>query len=325
MFDLSNTCSNNKSTTKTRISMKKLLSCAAIMASLTTQAGLTIDLSKDKQSIKAMTGCYEIVFQSTETFSDDRNYEHYPSYRSGALEWIFVDEEDSKTINLQHLLITPGDYIVKHWRQKWDYESRNVLDFGGFANWTNKSVSSPKGSWVQRVYQVDDSPRYECSAPWIHTDKKSYWECDANAPLPRREFSVREDYNILRRGNRHELTSFGHVHDQNNLKVSRSIEGIEKNISMEKSYNTYTKVADSKCMPAVVWWNAHKDFWHDAQDIWEEVLYSGKDIKFNFNKYGSKLWMKLFTLDDKLNANGTYDSDNGRAQISSIIKDHIVK
>ncbi|EQC50469.1 DUF6607 family protein [Bacteriovorax sp. DB6_IX] len=311
------------------MNLKNALSILALASfGLGAQAGLTIDLNKDKESIKAMTGCYEIVFQSAETFAYDRDYEHYPRYRSGALEWIFVDSEvntkDEQSINMQHLLITPGDMIVKHWRQKWDYQASHALDFGGFSNWTKKEVSDKSGTWVQRVYQVDDSPRYECSAPWIHTSKKSYWECDANAPLPRREFSVREDYNILRRGNRHELTPYGHVHDQNNIKISRSVEGVEKKIAMEKSYNTYRKVADSKCQPAIDWWKTHKNFWRDAQGIWEEVLYTNQSVKLDFNKYGSKLWMKLFMLDEKLHANGPYSSDSGRAQIKSIITDHIV-
>jgi len=292
---------------------------------LSVNAGLTIDLNKDKESIKAMTGCYEIVFQSSETFAYDRDYEHYPRYRSGALEWIFVDEEDDKKINLQHLLVIHGtNHIVKHWRQQWEYEAKNVLDFGGFSNWTNKKVADANGSWVQRVYQVDDSPRYECSAPWIHTSKKSYWECDANAPLPRREFSVRDDYNILMRGNRHELTPYGHVHDQNNIKISKSAEGVETKLAMEKSYNTYKKVDNARCMPAIKWWKKHNGFWHDAQDVWEEVLYSRNEIKLDFNKYGSKLWMKLFELDEKLHSTGPYNSDIGRAQIKSIITGHIV-
>jgi hypothetical protein len=288
-------------------------------------AGLTIDINKDRESIKAMTGCYEIVFQSAETFAYDRDYEHYPRYRSGALEWIFVDEEDDKKINLQHLLVIHGtNHIVKHWRQQWEYEATHALDYRGFSNWNHSKVEDTKGTWVQRVYQVDDSPRYECSAPWIHTSKKSYWECEANAPLPRREFSVRDDYNVLVRGNRHELTPYGHVHDQNNVKVVMNEEGVQTKLAMEKSYNTYKKVEDSRCQPAIDWWKQRNGFWHDTQDVWEEVLYSKPSIKLDFNKYGSKLWMKLFQLDDKLHANGPYNSDTGRAQIKSIITGHIV-
>ena len=133
-----------------------------------------------------MTGCYEITFQSSETFAFNKDYEFSDRYASGALEWIFVDSENEDMVNLQHLLITPYG-IIKHWRQKWDYEANNTLDYRGFSNWNHEVIDNFEGNWVQRVYQVDDSPRYECSAPWIHTDKHSYWECEANAPLPRRE------------------------------------------------------------------------------------------------------------------------------------------
>lgn len=39
-------------------------------------------------------------------------------------------------------------------------------------NW--KFVKLPKqkvkGQWTQKVYQADDSPRYEATATWIHAD-----------------------------------------------------------------------------------------------------------------------------------------------------------
>ena len=101
-----------------------------------------------------------------------------------------------------------------------------------------------KGQWTQKVYQVDDSPRYEGSASWIHRDGKSYWENTTPAPLPRREFSKRSDYNVTMRGNRHEITSDGWVHDQDNKKIQKEDDS-QFVLAHEKGYSTYTKVPDS--------------------------------------------------------------------------------
>ena len=142
------------------------------------------------------------------------------------LEWaqLVVDEKDRITI--QHILQV-GDssdpYIVKHWRQDWLYQNQEFYHYDGDNNW--KYVKLPKqdvkGQWTQKVFQVDDSPRYEGSSSWVHIDGKSYWENYTDAPLPRRERTIRSDYNVLNRGNRHEIKEIGWVHDQNNKKIVR--------------------------------------------------------------------------------------------------------
>ena len=98
-------------------------------------------------------------------------------------------------------------YIVKHWRQDWLFQNTDFYSYNGDNQWkyVTKSKDEVKGQWTQKVYQVDDSPRYEGSATWVHVDGKSYWENTTDAPLPRREYTKRSDYNITVRGNRHEI------------------------------------------------------------------------------------------------------------------------
>lgn len=302
--------------------MKKILLLSMLSTSCLAQ--LNISKSLDQNAIKQMTGCYEVVFQSSETFATDDNYEHYPKYKSGALEWIFIDSETQDSINLQHLLITRVG-VMKHWRQRWDYEASKYLVYQGFSDWSLNSLRSDKvkGNWTQRVYQVDDSPRYECSAPWIHNGEINYWECLANAPLPRREFSVRSDYNILKRKNRHELTQNGHIHDQDNLKVAKRPGEDEKVIAMEKTFNTYKKVDDQKCVKAQEWWPKHSAYWRDVVSVWDEILYNDKYTKFEFKKDNINLWEKLFELDETL-SKPNYNSDSAKRIIKSTIKDHIL-
>ena len=55
---------------------------------------------------------------------------------------------------------------------------------------TEKDKKDVKKQWTQKVYQVDDSPRYSGSATWVHVDGKRYWQNKTGAPLPRREYSL---------------------------------------------------------------------------------------------------------------------------------------
>ena len=78
-----------------------------------------------------------------------------------------------------------------------------------------------RGAWVQSVYQVDDSPRYAARGRWEHSDGLSTWISDETwRPLPRREFSVRKDYDVLVGTNRHTITPTGWVQEENNLKLA---------------------------------------------------------------------------------------------------------
>ena len=305
--------------------MKAILVALFFMANA--QAALQVSKQADKEAIKAMTGCYLIKFQNAETFALTSDYEYFPRYASGGLEWIFVDEETENEIELQHLLVIPGmpgGGVLKHWRQTWHWENRDLYDFQGDNAWSFKEVAANAvlGEWTQKVYQVDDSPRYECSAPWVHTGKKTYWECEADAPLPRREFSVRSDYNILRRTNRHELTSFGHVHDQDNLKVNRAA-GVDSTIVMEKGYYTYTKRPDAECGAAPTWWQTHRRYWKDAQAVWDSIFGEKKDIAFQARVNNSLLWEKLFALDERFSASRDYDTQAVKSEVESAIRAHL--
>ena len=91
-----------------------------------------------------------------------------------------------------------------------------------------------KGKWVQSVWEVSDAPRYQGASNWVTTDGITFWQNTAGmAPLPRREYSVRDDYNILKRTNRIILTNNGWVHEQDNQKIIRG-EGIDKLLVEEK-------------------------------------------------------------------------------------------
>ena len=269
-------------------------------------------LKKDIASIKQMCGCFEVTFEFSETFiySKDSLYQPSKNKTDRGLEWaqLVVDEKDR--IIIQHILQV-GDssdpYIVKHWRQDWLYQNQEFYYYDGDNNW--KYVKLPKkdvkGQWTQKVFQVDDSPRYEGSSSWVHIDGKSYWENYTDAPLPRRERTIRSDYNVLNRGNRHEIKEIGWVHDQNNKKIVRS-ENKDLVIAMEKGYNTYRRVEDEKCSAASNWWEENNEKWELVRLKWDEVFSRNRQLSLKSQVDDKPLFMYLFT--DDYNDKNTIES-----------------
>ena len=271
--------------------------------------------SKDIQSIKSMCGCFEIEFNFAETFvfSEKEGYQKSKTYKARALEWGQLILDEKNKISIQHLLIVGSKQfpsIVKHWRQDWIYQNTDLYLYDKNDKWSYTSLDKKdvKGQWTQKVFQVDDSPRYEGSASWIHQDGKSYWENTTPAPLPRREFSKRSDYNVTLRGNRHEITNDGWVHDQDNKKIQKD-EDSQFVLAHEKGYSTYTKVPDSECKAAVDWWDKNGSKWKMVRDKWDIIYSSNKDLTLKPTVDDKKLYSYLFSpsIDEKNEIYSTID------------------
>ena len=258
--------------------------------------------NKDIESIKSMCGCFKIDFNFSETFvfSKDENYQKSKNYKSGGLEWGQLIVDDKNKISIQHLLIVGSKQfptIVKHWRQDWIYQNTNLYVYDKNDKWSFKSLekNDVKGQWTQKVFQVDDSPRYEGSASWVHVDGKSYWENTTPAPLPRREFSKRSDYNVTLRGNRHEIIDEGWIHDQDNKKIQKDDAGNESILAHEKGFSTYTKVPDAECKAAVDWWMKNSNKWKMVRDKWDLIYSNNKDLALKSVVDDKKLYSYLFS------------------------------
>lgn len=277
----------------------------------------------DIEAIKSMCGCYKITFNFAETFAPDDAYTFHKNYRSGALEYVIPIEESKDKIVLQHLLVINDTAIIKHWRQDWLYENTEMYSFHKNNSWDFKSLPSTvvKGQWTQKVYQVDDGMRYEGSATWVHVDGRHYWESTADAPLPRREFSKRKDYNVMVRRNRQEITDYGWVHEQDNKKVNR--EQNDEIIASEKGWNTYVKVDESKCNPAKVWWASKKEYWADVRFIWNKLFESKKTLTFEKKVDDKVLFMKLFALQDEMLTDDNYNSEMSKKRIAETIQRYL--
>lgn len=282
--------------------MKKALFALSLAIASTS---LMAQNKKDAESIKEMCGCYEVTFNFTETFqhTNDSLYKPSKDKIATALEWAELIEDEKGKISIQHLLqVGPAEHphIVKHWRQDWVYQNQNFFMFNGDNEWLyqTKPKSAVKKQWTQKVFQVDDSPRYEGTSTWVHADGKSYWENTTDAPLPRREYTQRADYNVTERGNRHEITEFGWLHDQDNVKVIRQDGKEDVKVASEKGYNTYVKVDDKKCKAAQDWWKKNQEKWALVRAEWALVYSQNKDLKLKEKVDNKVLFKHLF--DDEI-------------------------
>ncbi|SEB36414.1 hypothetical protein SAMN04489761_0155 [Tenacibaculum sp. MAR_2009_124] len=265
---------------------KSILSILALALSIST---IQAQKGKDREAIKKMCGCYEVTFNFAETFNNSKDSLYKPSKTKTdkALEWAQLIEDESNKVSIQHLLQVgnpASPHIVKHWRQDWTYQNQDFYRYNGDNVWLyeNKTKREVKKQWTQKVYQVDDSPRYEGSGNWIHLNGKSYWESITDAPLPRREYTKRSDYNVTVRGSRHEITDYGWLHDQDNMKVLRKANEEDFVLAHEKGYNTYVRVPDNKCKAAKDWWESHASKWQTVRTKWSEVY--GRNAKLSLKK-----------------------------------------
>lgn len=259
---------------------------------------------QDLDAIKGMCGCFEVTFNFAETFNytDNPSYQPSKTKRTRGLEWAQLIKDEKNHISIQHLLVIgkePDQFIIKHWRQDWLYENTDFYIYNGDNAWKyqKKAKSDVKKQWTQKVFQVDDGPRYEGSGSWVHIDGKSYWENTTDAPLPRREYTKRNDYNVTQRGNRHEITDFGWIHDQNNKKIIRERAKNDFILAEEKGYNTYVKVDDSDCEAAQVWWKENYNKWSIVRNEWSDIYNRNKTLKLK-NKVDNKVLYKYLFSDD---------------------------
>lgn len=284
-------------------------------------------IAQDREVILSMVGCYEVSFQFAETFSPNKDYKYYDRKFEKGIETVFVVEETPTKIALQHILVVNDTMVVKHWRQDWIYENRDFLVYQG--NNTFKRMQLPaqtvKGTWTQKVYQVDDSPRYEGFGTWVHVDGRHFWQSRSDAPLPRREFTVRNDYNILRRFSTMEILADGWMLEQDNQKINRTAEGTESLIAWEKGFERFTK-GNYNCDPAMAWWNEQQRFWDDVRVVWGET-FKQEQIPLDFSKKTGQepLFQLLFKKGDEVSARTEYKEEAVRQEIKQIIHTYLTQ
>ncbi len=251
--------------------MKILLSTMLLAA---VAMGAKAQSPESKKNVDKLCGCYQVEFKYAETFSPDKEYKfHDREEINGGIELTFPVEVSEKKIVMQHLLAVSDDMIIKHWREDWTYENPIIWKYVGDRTWVKETLKPEqvKGKWTQSVWEVSDAPRYQGISEWVNTDNKIFWQNSVDAPLPRREYTVRSDYNILKRTNRLVLNDSGYSHEQDNQKVIRK-DGKDKLLVEERGINSYVKTDDKNCANAKAWWEKNKEYWTKVKIVWDKYL-----------------------------------------------------
>jgi hypothetical protein len=256
---------------------------------------------RDRAAILAMAGGYRASFDFIETAGfKDVNKPDRP-YQSWGTEKVYVVSDNGRNIVLQHLLVmsmvgadgkVEGPFVTKHWRQDWEYEPTHRIVYLGDNTWQRVRVppEQRKGRWSQTVYQVDDSPRYSGVAAWEHLANHSSWgDTDGWRPLPRREYSIRKDYNVLIGDNRHTITPTGWLHEQHNIKAVIDARGqVTAVVGQEVGLNRYERITD-------VDWSVGDTYLKSSAPVWTAVR---------------REWARLFVVRGKLALKGAPDKDS---------------
>jgi hypothetical protein len=239
-------------------------------------------VERDRRAIRAMAGSYRVSFDFIETFGFTESYKPPRPYFSWATEHVEVIEDREDFISLQHSLVMyfknpdgedSGPHVMKHWRQDWTWQDPEIFTYRGFGTWEREKSQSPSGKWSQAVFQVDDSPRYEVMGEWSHEGGMSVWKSDnAPRPLPRRESSARDDYNILEGVHEITLTPNGWVHVQNNRKLDRAANGGLTYRGGEIGVNRYEEISEPELSTAWrEYWTKTGNYWKEVRDAWAEI------------------------------------------------------
>jgi hypothetical protein len=306
--------------------MKHLFTTALLIASSVVFGQNKKD--QDRAAILKMEGCYKVTFSFAETFSPNKNYEYHNDRKyEDAIEYVKVVENTENKVVLQHLLIVNDTMIIKHWRQDWLFENTALLVYDKKVDkkemWYNITIPAEKakGTWTQKVFQVDDSPRYEGYGTWVHVDGRSFWESKADAPLPRREHTKRDDYNVTGRFSHIEIFNDGWVLEQDNDKVLREADKKDVLIAQEKGIERFW-VGDYNCKAAIEYWDKQQEFWKIAREVWTEKLAKGA-IDIELFKNGNVIYMRFFELSNETAKAKKIDAKKVRSSIQTIIDEHV--
>ena len=240
------------------------------------------DFERDRRAILAMAGDYRTSFDFLETVVYAANPQPARPYRSWGTERVYVAADEGDFISLQHILVMVfvdddgnrhGPFVQKHWRQDWRYQPRTVIEYSGDRTWQQRRTrrAERRGAWSQEVWQVDDSPRYGSIGRWVHHADYSAWDGgQALRPLPRRESSVRDDYDLLAGSNRHTILPTGWVHEQSNVKIrTAGPDGRPRHLARETGVNRYERIVDFDFSSADHYWAASAPYWARVRAAWQ--------------------------------------------------------
>ena len=294
---------------------------------------------QDRRAILAMQGGYKVNFDFLETVGFSENYKPDRPYQSWGTEYVYLIKNEPEFISLQHILVMKvlqddgsltKPIVIKHWRQDWTYQDTTLLEYSHSNIWAKNKLSKrkAKGLWSQAVFQVDDSPRYESYGQWKHNPSFSSWQSQTTRrPLPRREHSVRDDYHVLEGTNRHTITQYGWVQEEDNWKLVLDNEGKPSTkapyLSKEEGLAQYRAIKDFD-------FSAGDEYFEDTDYVWAAVRKKWRELE-NENDWvglkekveGLELFVPLFSLANDYADNEIEELDVNQ-QLEKIMEDYLI-
>lgn len=276
-------------------------------------------LEADREAILSMKGCHTLIFDFAEIFPED-SVKSKP-YHAKGVEYVKVIENEPDFISLQHLLVINDTMVIKHWRQDWVLNAEKELNYQADKWWEQNPA--PKGTrlWTQKVYQVDDGPRYSGTGQWVHAAGRSYWQGEGDSPLPRREFTKRDDYNVVHRRSHIEITDAGWMFEQDNKKIMRQGQ-IDKILAFEKGHEEFISREPADCQSAIDYWEEYHDYWSFVRDAWNQIYRNHEKFKIEVVRPEGKLYARLFDLGDSY-IKGEKSREETQEMIKQLISEHL--
>jgi hypothetical protein len=280
-------------------------------------------VERDRRAIRAMAGTFRASFDFLEVVGFRPGFVPDRPYQSWGTEYVSVLRDEPRFISLQHILVmfvrddagvVQGPFVSKHWRQDWRYEDRALLTYRGRDTWAKARLTAAqaKGAWTQAVFQVDDSPRYQASGRWEHFGNVSLWRSSRTwRPLPRREFSVRSDYDVLVGTNQIVITPTGWVQEEENLKIALDARGEPvvgaPALAQEIGLNRYERVRDFDDSAARRYLERTEPFWHEVRVVWDDVIATHDRFTLRAAPDRGQLFVPLFDYADRLADGGPFE------------------
>lgn len=302
--------------------MKKTLHQSLLLSLFALPVAVQAQTAEELKAIDQLCGCFEVTFNYSETFTNDNSKQYIsgPLNEKKVIEYVHPIKKSNTEVVLQHILVVSDKMMIKHWREDWSYQNNVIWDYDHDNTWKKRTIPADKvkGEWTQTVWEVSDAPRYQGSSKWVSTNDQTFWINTADAPLPRREYTTRKDYNVMNRTNRLIVSDKGYMHEQDNLKIIRKAGQADSILAYEKGYNKYVRVDDSKCEKAKEFWKKKEAFWADVVAVWDAYFDKNNYINLK-NAVDSKL---LYEALDELEATNPSETTR-RKEIEKVMSQYV--
>lgn len=289
--------------------------------------------ARDRAAILAMAGDYRVSFHFMESLGLGSEYKPVRPYHSWATEHVRVIADTGRFISLQHTLVMffqkpdgtmSEPMTMKHWRQDWTYEDTDLHTFRGAASWGRRrpTASEATGAWSQAVFQVDDSPRYEALGRWEHRGNLTVWTSErAWRPLPRREHTIRKDYDVMEGVHRIVLTATGWLHEQNNWKrvAGEAAADTPAFVVAEIGLDRYERISAPSLAAGDTYWRKTAPYWALVRQAWADTYTAHERFTLRDKVDGKSLFEYHFADAEDIESAQPFDTSAAQRKIRETI------